>query len=274
MVFPILSQAEHQRIRLLQKRSERESQQLCVIEGEHLCGEYIQLVQQKRLAKPRIVVVQENLSLSDAQRLRIQELAQTFLMQGTSIYQTSEHKFHLLADVRTPQGILAVIDVPSLRIQTDRPMIILDGIADPGNVGTIIRTAEWFGITNILLGEGCADKLHPKTLRATMGAIFRCAVQSTPQLAETLQSNFSHYRLYGASLQGKTELDTVDWSKNWSQPCGIVMGSEAHGISAGVEKILDQTFRIKRGAMSNAESLNVAVAAGIILHHYSIRQSI
>lgn len=270
MVFPTLSQAEHQRIRLLKKRSERDSQRLCIIEGEHLCGEYLQLMQQNRLTAPRIVVVQEDSSLSAAQQLRVQRLAEIFLVQGVSIYQTSEHKFHLLADAQTPQGILAVIDVPLLHLQTDKPMIILDGIADPGNVGTIIRTAEWFGVTNILLGEGCADKLHPKTLRATMGAIFRCAVHSTPNLAQTLRSDFPHYRLYGASLQGKTELGAIDWS----EPPGIVMGSEAHGISADVEKILAETFYIKRGARSEAESLNVAVAAGVILHHYSSDRSV
>ncbi|MCU0426570.1 MAG: RNA methyltransferase [Candidatus Kapabacteria bacterium] len=270
MLFPVLSQADHQQIRSLQKRSERESQQRCAIEGEHLCGEYLALVKQKRLSKPYMVVVQEASSLPQAQAARISGLAEEFARLGTSVCQASERKFHLLADAQTPQGILAVIDVLSLSIETNKPMIILDAVADPGNVGTIIRTAEWFGINNILLGENCADRFHPKTLRATMGAAFRCAVQSTPHLAKTLREDFSHYTLYGASLQAETDLSALVFPENGSY--GIVMGSEAHGISPEVQSTLHQTFRIGRAPASEAESLNVAVAAGVILHQCFARQ--
>jgi RNA methyltransferase, TrmH family len=256
----LLSASQHQHIRALQKRSEREIARQCVIEGEHLCNEYLSLVQSGRANRPYSVVLPDKPS-PNAQA-RLYALADAFTEIGASVYETSERKFAMLTDAQTPQGILAVIDYPDIPLETDRPFIILDSIADPGNVGTIIRTAEWFGVRNILLGEGCADRFNPKTLRATMGAIFRCAVLSR-HLAETLRRDFAHYRFYGASLQGSQELSAL----NVDGCFGIVLGSEAHGISPEVQALLHETFCITRAETSEAESLNVAVAAGIILHH-------
>lgn len=259
-LFEGLSAAEQQRIRALEKRSEREKVQRCLIEGEHLCSEYLGLVESERAFKPHVVVVQ----ITEGNvKERVESLAIRFIEAGARVYAASARTFQLLSDAHSPQGILAVIDYPNIPLETDKPLIILDGVADPGNVGTIVRTAEWFGFRNILLGEGCADRFHPKTLRSTMGAAFRCAVQSAPNLALTLQEQFPQHRLYGASLQGAHRLADVDLTGLF----GIVMGSEAHGISPSVQEILRDTFRIGRASTSEAESLNVAVAAGVILHH-------
>ena len=265
MTYPSLPTSVHQYIRLLRKRTERDSARQCVLEGEHLCSEYLALCKRGTVPFPYEVVIQSGVSGT------IEALAGGFDQLNVPVYSTSEHKFQQLCDAQAPQGILAVIDFPELPLETDKPLLILDGVADPGNVGTIIRTAEWFGVRSILLGEGCADRFNPKTLRATMGAAFRCAVHAAPNLASVLREQFPQYRLYGASLLGSQELGDVEWAE---ERFGVVMGSEAHGISPKVQEILHGTFRIGRADTSEAESLNVAVAAGVILHHIASRRGV
>lgn len=262
MTYPSLPTSVHQYIRLLRKRAERDSARQCVLEGEHLCGEYLALCERGAVTPPYEIVIQSGVSET------MERLADAFDQLSVSVYSTSEHKFQQLCDAQTPQGILAVIDFPELPLETDKPLLILDGVADPGNVGTIIRTAEWFGMRNIILGAGCADRFNPKTVRATMGSIFRCAVHSTPNLASRLQEEYGHYHFYGASHRAAQTLTAMQPSGQW----GVVMGSEAHGISSEVEALLHDTFRIARAENSEAESLNVAVAAGVILHYLSTLQ--
>jgi RNA methyltransferase, TrmH family len=283
-MYQALSHADHKRIRALQKRSEREQQRLCLLEGEHLCTEYLYYREHHPLATIEIhslVVMNDNRNNddrnnddtnNDAQDTispHISALVHNLAGYGTPIFSTSAQKFALLCNTTTPQGVLAVIDLPERPFAETEPLLVLDGVADPGNVGTIIRTADWFGVRNILLGQGCADRFHPKTLRATMGSVFRCAIHSTPDLATTLQTSFAGYTLWGASLQG---LQTLEELGNSTTQCngkyGIVMGSEAHGISPAVQDCLTGTFKI-HGGKSGTESLNVAVAAGIILHKMS-----
>ncbi|MCS6809446.1 MAG: RNA methyltransferase [Bacteroidota bacterium] len=259
MLFPSLPTIVQRHIRSLHKRSERERHQQCIIEGEHLCAEYCALVQAHVVAKPLCVVLQRDV-LSTSQRMST--LAQAFAHLGVDVYCTPERTFYLLSDTTTPQGILAVVEYPCLAVETNQPMIVLDNVNDPGNVGTIIRTAEWFGVRNILLGQGSADRFHPKTLRASMGSIFRCAVASTPNLAITLQTEYSQYTLYGASVRGSLDVRDVQVTNTTA----IIMGNESHGISADIHRLLHATLRITQAHASRAESLNVAVAAGIILY--------
>jgi RNA methyltransferase, TrmH family len=284
-VFQPLSNADHKHIRSLQKRTERERQRLCVLEGEHLCTEYARYRENNPEADIEIhslVVVNESNNensknttvnsavVNGAVSPEVMLLASELALWGTRVYSTSAHKFALLSDTTTPQGILAVIDLPERPFVDAEPLLVLDGVADPGNVGTIIRTANWFGVRNILLGQGCADRFHPKTLRATMGAVFGCAIHSTPNLATTLQTSFAHYALWGASLRGAQMLREV--KKNNLQArgkYGVVMGNEARGISPEVLDCLTGTFKIHGGA-SSTESLNVAIAAGIILHEMTL----
>lgn len=259
MTYPSLPASVHQYIRLLRKRSERDTVRQCILEGEHLCDEYRLLCERGAVTLPYEVIVQNGASAS------IEAIADAFDNLNVPMYSTSEHKFQQLCDAQTPQGILAVISFPELSLETDKPLLLLDGVADPGNVGTIIRTAEWFGMRNIILGAGCADRFHPKTIRATMGSIFRCAVHSAPNLASTLREEYGHYRLYGASQRASTLLEEIQPSGCW----GVVLGSEAHGISPDVEALLYGNFRIAHAESSEAESLNVAVAAGVILHRFN-----
>jgi RNA methyltransferase, TrmH family len=260
--FPQLSQAAHQAIRQLHKKSEREAQRLFFIEGEKLCREALQ-----SSAPLEYCVV----SATAPESLQI--FAHELSLDGVQVYYTHSSKFEQLCDAATPQGIMGVVRFLDSSITPTEPLLVLDGVADPGNVGTIIRTAEWFGVRNILLGAGCADRYNPKTLRSTMGSLFRCAVETTTDLASTLRTRLAQHRIYGASADGAIPLEKL--SLDGESRYAIVMGSESHGISPDVMALLTNTVSIggvTRNSENNAradgaESLNVAVATGIVLHH-------
>jgi TrmH family RNA methyltransferase len=259
--FERLSQKERRFLRGLHKRAERERERACLIEGEHLCQEYATLVERGALSPPLIVVVEDS-----AQRTGnpLFALAERFAACGALVAATNEANFRLLCDAQTPQGILAAISYPELPLRTNKPLIILDSVADPGNVGAIARAAEWFGVPNILLCGASADRFHPKTLRSSMGAIFRCAIHRSENIRESLREHFYDYQIFGASLQSDASLQDIDFP---SDKFALALGNEARGISGEVEALLTQSFRIPRHAGAETESLNVAVAAGVILYH-------
>lgn len=255
-LFPPLSRTHHQDLRALQRRREREERQLFLAEGEHLCEEALR----ENVAVDCVVVA------SDVGSSAL-TLAETFARRGCTVLQTSPQKFLTLCDAVTPQKILAVVRFPEIPILPDKPLIVLDGISDPGNVGTIIRTADWFGFRHILLSADCADRFHPKVIRASMGSVFRCALRVTGSLATTLRQQFPDHQIVGAAANSETPLARLVLPDLYA----IVLGSEARGISAEVLSCLHQSFAIE-GAQT-AESLNVGIAAGIIVHHcFSIAQ--
>ena len=134
--------------------------------------------------------------------------------------------------------------------------LVLDGIQDPGNLGTIIRTADWFGIENIICSPACADMYNPKVVQSTMGSLARVNIFYTP-LEEWLPQH-SDIKKYAAALNGKN-INTLTMVKE----AIIIIGNEGRGISKEVLQMVDEKITIpKKGA---AESLNAAVAAGIIL---------
>ncbi len=248
--FPPLTQALHHTTRLLHKKQEREEQQVFLIEGEKLCREAL-----LSHATMRYAIITGDPSTS------VQVLAHDMSRMGVDVFQTQARKFEQLCDAATPQGVVAVVKFPEMTLNNAQPLVVLDGVADPGNVGTIIRTADWFGVRQILLGAGCADRFNPKTLRSTMGSIFRCTVATTDDLATTLQRGFPQHTFYGATLDGARNLDALRMGGLY----GLVLGSESHGISLPVRRILTDTIKIS--GSEGAESLNVAVAAGILLHY-------
>lgn len=144
-------------------------------------------------------------------------------------------------------------------VESDEFILALDGIGDPGNLGTIIRTADWFGVKSIVASEDCVELYNPKTIQSTMGSIYRMNIRYT-DLAQFIQEKREvGYRIAGADLAGE------DILKN-EFPTGkiiLVIGSEAHGIRKDVEALLTDTFYIP--GHGNAESLNAAVATAILL---------
>jgi TrmH family RNA methyltransferase len=161
----------------------------------------------------------------------------------------------------TPPGILAVARIPEMKVLLDDGMVLaLDGIANPGNMGTIIRTAEWFGIKQIVCSEDCVELWNPKVIQATMGSIFRMSIVHTDleHYLETAKNNGK--AIYGALLEGENLFRKDRWDDGV-----IVIGSESHGIRSNILPLVTHPITIPRADGSVTESLNASMATGIIL---------
>jgi len=167
--------------------------------------------------------------------------------------------FNRLADTENTQGVLAVCALGhESAISAEKNYVLLDALQDPGNAGTIIRTAAAFGYNGIIVTPGCVDPFSPKVVRATMGAIFLCAIV----LLEDF-SALSNCHVVAADLNGPA-IQTV----KITGPYILAIGNEARGISAGLRPWIKQTVTIpfQTGAVN---SLNAAVAAGIAMYALS-----
>ena len=149
-----------------------------------------------------------------------------------------------ISPAQTPQGVLSVCGLPGRTLPeqlTGRRYVVLDGVQDPGNVGTILRTADAFHADGLLLVNACADLYNPKTVRASMGAVFRCPVWTCAALRS----------------------DTVDVRRADFSHCAVAVGSEGKGLSADALAACDLTVRIPMSG--HCESLNAAAAAAVLL---------
>ena len=175
---------------------------------------------------------------------------------------TSTKSLSQVCDSRNNQGIIALITLPEQsQFKIDNSSIILlDNISDPGNMGTILRTAEWFGVKNIIFSPKCVDPYNSKVIRSAMGAHFH--------LNEIVQDNLIQiiaklkneaFTIIGADMDG-IPLNKFSPPKKWA----LVLGNEAHGLSPHIKSLLDQSVTISKSG--NIESLNVAVASGVILN--------
>lgn len=170
--------------------------------------------------------------------------------------------FNKLCDTLTPQGIIAVIKIsePSEAITLDKAYIYCDGVADPGNVGTIIRTAAAAGFGGVILSKGCVDIYSPKTVRASMGAFFNIDIFTEKDSEYLKKMQKKGFTLYGGAL-GE---NTIDYrAADFSKPSILIVGNEANGISGDIMKLCQC---VKIPILGSAESLNVSVAAGILMY--------
>ena len=184
------------------------------------------------------------------------------LPQGVRAVQVPEHLMDALSPAKTPQGVLFLCAMPDLTLPRQLSpgrYLVLDGLQDPGNVGTIWRTADAFGASGLILTHACADPYSPKTVRASMGAVFRLPVwEAAPaEIAACLQR--SGIPLYGTALRE----DTVDLRSHSGGSAAVVIGSEGSGISDEMLSLCSQTWKIPMEA--KCESLNAAVAASVVL---------
>lgn len=187
----------------------------------------------------------------------------------------SESIFEYIADTKTPQGILAVVkrnlkDLSDLidALATDSSYIILDNIQDSGNLGTIIRSANSFGVKNIICTEGTADVYNPKVVRSTMGAILNTNITyvSKCDITHYLEKlKKLGYNIIGTRMEGATNIREIE---NISKAI-FVMGNEANGLSKELEEICDMFAKIPMETVQ--ESLNVGVAASIVMYEGYIR---
>ena len=174
----------------------------------------------------------------------------------------SEVQMQQMSGQDTPPGILSVVKIPQQgEIKTTSRLILaLDGIANPGNMGTLIRTAEWFGIHDVVCSLDCVELWNPKTVQATMGSLFRMKVWKTELPAYLQKAKSEGKVVYGALLEGE------DLFQMQGKPEGIlVIGSESHGIRSEVLPCITHPVTIPRVDDSPTESLNAAVAGAILM---------
>ena len=175
-----------------------------------------------------------------------------------NIVEVTEDELKRISDFETPNKVLAVIykkpakEIPDLKNQIT---LVLDGIQDPGNVGTIIRTANWFGIKNIIASNDTADIYNPKVIKASMGSFTSIDIFYT-ELKSFLASNSIY--VYGAIIDGEN-INTIQKLNE----CVLVIGNEGNGIRNDIYPFIQKKISIPK--FGNAESLNAAVATGIIL---------
>ena len=172
------------------------------------------------------------------------------------LFEVSDREMKDLSNTITPSGVLALAHFPNYnKIDLTKNLIYLDQISDPGNMGTMIRTASWFGLDQVVLSSNCIDPFNPKVVAAAMGSHFQLKFIGKEKI-----ENLNEHLWIGASLNGQKLSELKEIKKKWV----LVMGSEAHGISAKTLKRLDKVYTISK--QGKGDSLNVAVAMGIFLN--------
>ena len=208
----------------------------------------------------------------------VEELRKGF--EPVSLYREGENatrtEIEQMSGLQTPQGTIAVFrkkptPAPSLK-GGEELILALDGVQNPGNLGTIIRTCDWFGVHDIVCSRDTADCYNPKVVQATMGALTRVRVYYT-DLAEwlkTISIQQSDVRIYGTLLDGKDMYEVLQQSGPTAQRSIIVMGNEGNGISEEVQRFITHPIRIPSypNDAETSESLNVAIAAAIVLAEF------
>lgn len=178
----------------------------------------------------------------------------------------SDSVFQSMSETVTPQGVLGLVQMPSYELgdilgDNRRSVLLLDDLRDPGNLGTIMRTAEGADMSGVVLSKESVDLFNPKVVRSTMGAIFRVPFYYAEDLTEVMEKlKEKQIPVYGTMMQGSMVYDEVDYRKG----AGVVIGNEANGISEKVVKHLSGRVRIPMAG--SLESLNAAVSAAILMY--------
>lgn len=200
----------------------------------------------------------------DVYEKRDQELDR-FLREQT-VEVVDQKVFRQTAQTVTPQGMLALVEMPEYTVDTllqdtKRSFLLLDDLRDPGNLGTIMRTAEGAGMSGVILSRESVDLFNPKVVRATMGAIFRVPFYYADDLIEIIERlKAMQIPVYGTMMQGSEVYDMLDYTDG----AAIVIGNEANGLSDEVIRHLTKGVRIPMEG--SLESLNAAVAAAILMY--------
>lgn len=230
-------------IKDLSRKSHRTEQRKFVVEGEKLIQEMIQ----SKVEFEEIFALES--WISDHPQI-----------QAT---QVTTKELERISQLKTPNQVLAVVHTFEDDVNDDLEngvTLFLDRINDPGNLGTIIRMADWFGVIKIICTENSVDVYNSKVIQSSMGSVFRIPVfyQDAETYLEQYKKQFPENVILGAAMEGEV-LGEAAMPQNGL----LVMGSESHGIDASIEKFIDKQVTIPR--MGYAESLNVAVATGILL---------
>lgn len=246
-----MTKSEIQLVRSLADKRGRTEQGLFVAEGEKLIGEL------------------------RASRWRIRKIfALEGVFEGPEVETVTARDMERLSLLKTANNSLALVEIPRRDFRIDdlagRLSIALDEVRNPGNLGTIIRLADWFGIRDIVCSEDSADCFNPKVIQATMGAILRVRVHYTDLPATLAQAASRAIPIYGTFLEGENLYEAP-----LTEAGIVVMGNEGHGISAATARSVTRKLLIPPypADRRSSESLNVAMATGIVCAEFRRRAS-
>ncbi len=178
----------------------------------------------------------------------------------------SQYEMERMSEAKTPQGVIALARLPIPDSSFEEPvsdeiLLICECVSDPGNLGTILRTADWFGVHEVVLGTGSADPFSPKVVRASAGSIFRVNTRVVTDLNIVIERELGQKRrLYAATMKGELLPDNLP--DNGLR--ALVIGHEKRGVSPEIAELCIATVRVQ--GYGHTESLNLTVAAGILLH--------
>lgn len=245
-----MTKAEIQLVRSLADKRARSQTGLFVAEGEKLIGEL------------------------RASHFEVHKIFATEgVFAGPEVEIVARRDMERLSLLKTPSNSLALIEIPSYKLDAKalscHLTIALDDVQNPGNVGTIIRLADWFGISDIVCSHNTADCFNPKVVQATMGAILRVKVHYTDLGSYLRQTAELGCPIYGTFLEGQNIYQT-----NLSPAGVVVMGNEGRGVTPATESVVSRRLFIPPypAERQGSESLNVAMAAGIVLSEFRRRR--
>jgi RNA methyltransferase, TrmH family len=243
-------------IRSLSQKKNRQAEQKFVLEGWRALKEVL-----NSSSKVDIVgVLSRYLDDADYQGI-VSQLEE----RGAAIRELGEKELDSLADTVHAQGVIAVVQQKSSSLAPEllkkaSVIVVADSVSDPGNLGSIIRSSDWFNVDALLLGKGCVDLYNDKVIRSTVGSVFHLPIIEGVELPSALRMlkelGFSVIALSGDGKQSYDE-------KPMSGKLAIILGSEAHGVAGEIRALADEVVRIPK--YGKAESLNVGVACGIVL---------
>jgi len=238
----MLSKSQISFIKSLHQKKYRKEQGIFIIEGIKSIVEFI----------PSAYQIQSIYFLAEYQSLLPK------LPPNIKLFEVTTAELEKISTLQAPQGILALVNIPKQaafdkRLLANEFSLVLDNIQDPGNLGTIIRTADWFGFKNVICSLNTVEVYNPKTVQATMGSL--CRVNVVYQDLEELLKGIS-IPVFGAMLNGNSLYET-----HWGSEGIVILGNEGQGVSPEIIKLINHPVTIPR--VGEAESLNVAVSAAI-----------
>lgn len=260
----MITSASNKKVRnvmlLSAKSKERKKQKLFVAEG-------VKMFLEAPDERIREVYISEELLKDQESFLAVSNKIAAILQRKCALVETvKKDVFQKMCDTKTPQGILCLVEMPKyglerLLYEEEGLYLILEDIQDPGNLGTMIRAGEGAGITGVVMSSHTVDVYNPKTIRATMGSIYRVPVVYEENLDMTIQAmKRKGIRIYAAHLKGENAYDKEDYQ----QATAFLIGNEGKGLSRPIADLADSYVKIPM--LGQVESLNAAIAATLFIY--------
>ncbi len=259
MITSTSNQQMKQLSALLKKSKERKEKKLFVVEGT-------KMVEEVPVTKIKAIYVSESYKNDPIHAQLASDLMEVCESIGAVYEIVADNVFKSVSDTQTPQGIMAVVAMPEYSLEQllegeKTHLLMLESIQDPGNLGTMVRTGEGAGVTGIIMNKTTVDLFNPKTIRSTMGSIYRVPFLVAEDLGETMKElQKKGISLYAAHLKGEHAYDEEDYTG----ACGFLIGNEGNGLSDEIANLADSYIKIPMEG--EVESLNAAISATLLMY--------